>query len=667
MVVDCERKKAGEIPLVVEDDLTFTMALAAVSTSVQDGDSRQDRRTFLRSYRSLTGEELGASLAAGSEEVTRTVSALTKCLGCKKAVESLHQSIASYGENLGPLVISKGGVVSISVDHVGENNLANLLSGELGRVGRTVVAGDQEKHGKRSKAGGRCALHGLDAKKPGNSINWQKIWDCMGQKCQQEVCLLPFQLIRKSLDCFFKRHKFCSDCTYSVNRAFLLLQSEGEVIRPAPCSRDMSQLFDDYERLFPGVSACPRVKYVCLECDKDFLVDLYNLIEPELCGLSDVRHAMTLDLAQKELLLVIGLTIFERFRTIQHKMEEAELSYNLLNLSILTTIRTSFDMAADRKKGAKDIDLICQELEMDERKEEKKREKKKEKKRNQRAKKKEMTPDSESLSEVKTTGEEAVVDDLKESENDAMKEAENTEGDILAKVNNTGENHSLERKSVFVIKPDSVKEKESLDYVIETEEVDDGIDTTISEGKSFSGDSRCASEDINEYYQEIKMPDFEDETSEPTCSVFCERDHSESRESKENCSNTTTRNVSQGWLTSSALSSPANSKKKSRKSRKVSWENNSLDSGIASTIFSDESLVHGDEDETIPEGKETEDWVYGDPDTRDERCSVFCKLGHSGSEESFSHSVCLAEWLTEQYVQNPGIDLFSAFFLGVNF
>ena len=68
---------------------------------------------------------------------------------------------------------------------------------------------------------------------------------------------------------------------------------------------------------------------------------------------------------------------------------------------------------------------------------------------------------------------------------------------------------------------------------------------------------------------------------------------------------------------------------------------------------------------------ERDDWISRESDRRNERerCSVFCKLGQSPgeSEESFSHSVCLADWLTEQYVQNPGIDLFSAFFLGVNF
>merc|ERR1711879_198152 len=43
--------------------------------------------------------------------------------------------------------------------------------------------------------------------------------------------------------------------------------------------------------------------------------------------------------------------------------------------------------------------------------------------------------------------------------------------------------------------------------------------------------SRCVSEDIIDNEEELKMPDFE-ESSEPICSVFCERDHSQSTASK---------------------------------------------------------------------------------------------------------------------------------------
>ena len=148
---------------------------------------------------------------------------------------------------------------------------------------------------------------------------------------------------------------------------------------------------DDCAKLFPGVTACLKVQCVCLKCDQDFLTDLYTLIEPELRGLTDTRHAMTLDLAQKELLLAIGLTVFERFRNIQLKLEETEQTYHLLTETLLKTLRTRLDKMLHQARGETDIELLCQELEMDEARREKKKEKKKEKSRKKREKKKEVS------------------------------------------------------------------------------------------------------------------------------------------------------------------------------------------------------------------------------------------------------------------------------------
>ena len=92
-------------------------------------------------------------------------------------------------------------------------------------------------------------------------------------------------------------------------------------------------------------------------------------------GLTDTRHAMSIDSAQKELLLAICLTVFERFRNIQLKLEETEQSYNLLNVSLLNTLRTSFDKMVDQETGDADIERLCQEFEKDDMRKSKKKEK----------------------------------------------------------------------------------------------------------------------------------------------------------------------------------------------------------------------------------------------------------------------------------------------------
>ena len=597
-----------QLPLVIEHQLTFLLTLDRTGDSQTDGvSSKHDRETFLNSYRSLSEAEVRSSLAARTEDVTRTVTALVTCLGCRKAVESLHHDVARHGQQLGRLTISKDGAVSISREQTGETCLANILSSDLLRAGQEVGTG------RRGKARGRCPLHSLETKKPTSSINWEQTWDCMEQKCREEVVLLPFLSVRHTLDGYLKRHKFCSDCTFMVNRAYFFLMSEGELrVKPSySCQR--SKLMDSHAGLYSAISACPLVKYVYVQCSRELLTDLYNLIEPELSGLTDTRHAKTMELAQKEVLTVIGLTLFERFRKIQQKLEEAEQNYNLLNLTLLQTLRTSFDLAADTKRGDRHFELLCQELEMEERKEERKKEKKKEKKRNQRAKKKESSPENETLAEVRNTGHDTAAKETEEKKS------------------------SIENLNVFKM-VESAPPSQDDTNLIETGEED---------------------------FENVR------DTEEPdgvSCSVFCSADHSETA-GKEKCGNV--RQVGQGWLTSEALSphlSPPtlSSKRKSSRQKQTSSAGDSGFSSAESKDIQRKQSLSGDDSGPADdsEGQKTRE-------STSSTCSVFCKWGASKVEpdpgETFPHTVCLAEWLTAQYVQNPDIDLFSAFFLGVNF
>ena len=97
------------------------------------------------------------------------------------------------------------------------------------------------------------------------------------------------------------------------------------------------------------------------------------------------RHAKTIEIAQKEVLTCIGLALFKRFQKIEQKLKEAEHTCDLLFLTLLKTLRMSLDLAAERKRGIGDLELLCEELE----KEEKKKEGKRERKKARRARKKE--------------------------------------------------------------------------------------------------------------------------------------------------------------------------------------------------------------------------------------------------------------------------------------
>ena len=182
---------------------------------------------------SLSKDEVCGSLMVTSCAIISTLSSLVTCVGCRRSVESLHQTLAQTGDTaLEPLTIDSDGVVSVNRDHIEvETSLANLFCLQVSRLSRELGEGSEGRvrGGKRGGRGGRCSLHSLEVKKLVTMSNWQETWDCMEQECREEVVLLPYSLIRHTLDAYLKKHSFCTECTNMVNKAYTLLVEEGQV------------------------------------------------------------------------------------------------------------------------------------------------------------------------------------------------------------------------------------------------------------------------------------------------------------------------------------------------------------------------------------------------------------------------------------------------------
>jgi len=399
-----------QLPLSIEPDLTMVMALddSCMACGVDPcgrgcgvepcgrghgKNSGHDWGNFLRNYRSLGKDEATASLMVTPGEVVTTLGQLVTCVGCRRSVETLYQALTVSGDSaLEPLVIAKDGVVSVNRDHLEvEDSLANLFCCQLRRLSKELVDGGDGKGrtGKKGGRGGRCAQHSLGVKKLVTMSNWLDTWDCMEKECREEVVLLPYPVLRQTLDGYLKKHSFCSECTNMVNRAYTLLVEEGQEPAKAagekPADSDPGLNSDGTVNLYTGISACTADLHVHVKCDQDFIGQLFTLAEPELSGLRQERHAKTIEIAQKEVLTCIGLALFERFQRIQQKLREGEQTCDLLFLTVIKTLRRSLDMAAEKKRGVGDLELLCQEID----REEKRKEGKRERKRNRRARRKE--------------------------------------------------------------------------------------------------------------------------------------------------------------------------------------------------------------------------------------------------------------------------------------
>ena len=257
--------------------------------------------------------------------------------------------------------------------------------------------------------------------------NWLDTWDLMEAECREEAVLLPANLVKTALDSHLKRHKFCCDCSGMVRKAFAYLLESGRVSllphlilidnayliifiqEPAKsagekCAFDESRVNKDGSpNLWYGVSACVNDAHIHIKCDLYFLGQLFRLAEPDIRGSRSERHTKTIEIAQQEVMICIGLALFDRIAKIRQKLAEAEQTCDLLFLILLKSLRLKLDTAADEKRGVGDIELLLAELEEGEKKKGGKTEAQREKKRKARAKKRETKSATE---ETKKTEEE---------------------------------------------------------------------------------------------------------------------------------------------------------------------------------------------------------------------------------------------------------------------
>merc|ERR1719427_1347283 len=154
---------------------------------------------------------------------------------------------------------------------------------------------------------------------------------------------------------------------------------------------------DETINIFAGIEPCVSDGHVHVFNNTTFISQLILLAEPDLSGLDkQEKHVKTVEKAQKEILICIGITLFNRLQKIQQKLKEGEQICDLLCLVSLMSLRKSLQMKAESKNGALDLDALCQQIEQSDRDKEKKQARKREKKNKQQQKRK-LQKESDSL------------------------------------------------------------------------------------------------------------------------------------------------------------------------------------------------------------------------------------------------------------------------------
>lgn len=117
-------------------------------------------------------------------------------------------------------------------------------------------------------------------------------------------------------------------------------------------------------------------KHLHLKNDKHFIARLIFKAEAEIQGGRRERHAKTLDIAQEEVLICIGIHLFEKFFLIFQSIRLDEQIWQLMVYSSIVALKKNFELKYEQLQGVSNLELVCAQLEAEESKKELKQKRK---------------------------------------------------------------------------------------------------------------------------------------------------------------------------------------------------------------------------------------------------------------------------------------------------
>ncbi|XP_049867455.1 gametogenetin-binding protein 2-like [Pectinophora gossypiella] len=386
--------KRRQLPLTIYENLTMIMDLNTMGLICDNQQVKgREYEEFMRKYRILTTDELKAALRVDASDIFNVLNQSIPCVGCRRSVERLFYQLCKSGHpTLDPLVLSPDEIMTIREDKIiHPQSLATLLNGHSTGIECLIVS---QPRWKKSQ---RCTLHSLEAGGArgwsaggagpgwcgwaaacgwGGRAAWRSAWDAMRSAARDHVTLVHFNTLHDTLHNYLRKHRFCADCKTKVLRAYQLLVEEKE-----------PQKEKGYVgALYGGIKRCLLDKHLHLQAKTDYIAHLIARAEPELLGNHRERHAKTLEIAQEEVLICLGICIYERLQRISLRLREEEGTCQTLAAVAVEALYRKFETAVEQKSGVSKLQLLYDEITQEEltrqqRKEQKKLKRRKKKER----------------------------------------------------------------------------------------------------------------------------------------------------------------------------------------------------------------------------------------------------------------------------------------------
>lgn len=388
----------------------------------------------------LTDHERTASLRGYLYQFLQTTNELIPCSGCRNSTEALAQKLMS-GACRPPALVANSGLCfnkdtsfQLNDQHLTNSDLSLALflhqercgSSSLAKINRvSKSSGSSGSSGARA----RCPLHAQRARGRPRPAAFEALWNKLSDEHQRHLSHIDSDQFLTDLENYLRRHRFCCRCKEKVLEAYDLLigsscsEDDCEDCAGFDCV-DKHHEHSDYgdelhytSYLFDELTYSRTTSHIVVPCHIDFMSQLMSRADQEIVGDWGDRHARTIAEAQDEVLICLGMVIWEKMQNLWTQIRTEKRSEELLVHCSVFTLRRNFDVAVEALHGMEMMEQLLAEEDDESRRLAKKKEKKKEKKKKRKSATKQKQvekPDSKAVgknakqSKVKQTAQSGV-------------------------------------------------------------------------------------------------------------------------------------------------------------------------------------------------------------------------------------------------------------------
>lgn len=314
-----------QIPVNIDDDLIMKLQFDQFDLT---SNQHAIDQTFCQNYHQFTNIELEKTLSVSVNQIKEYVPRCISCIGCRTSIDSFLKTMLEYRyQAFEPLTLTNDNSFLLKSNYrLSPEYLYSLFyihNKKLNSFIQTIP---------KSKKNRRCNIHSLEKTK--FLTDWQMIWNLMNEECRDELTLVETNRLFDFLENYLHKHRFCSECKLKVFEAYdLLLESNNNN------TNDKS----DPSKFYDGLRLCTNAKHIHIQSDENFVGNLMSRAQFELEDHQRERHAKTIETAQEEIVICIGIYLYERFEKISKLIKSEEQIWNFVFYIIVDCLRLNFE------------------------------------------------------------------------------------------------------------------------------------------------------------------------------------------------------------------------------------------------------------------------------------------------------------------------------------